>query len=491
MTQPSGPPPHYRVAIIGSGFAGILMAIRLRQVGITDFAIFERAGDLGGVWRENTYPGCACDVESHLYALKLAPNPDWSRRYSPQAEIWDYLRTTAARFGVTPHIRFSAPVEDARWDDTAACWQLTTPTGGCSAQHLVGATGALADPRMPDIPGLYTFGGPVFHSAQWDHAVSLAGKRVAVLGTGASAVQFIPAIQPVVHSLTVFQRTPAWVVPREDHAWGPGTRSLFRRAPAVHRAYREYLRLKRELMGYGFWHPGAMRLLGLIAKHHLKDQVKDPGLRARLTPNFTVGCKRILVSDDYYPALSQPNVEVIAGAAVKIVPHGVVAADGVVRPADVLICGTGFRVTDFPFAPRLRGRGGRTLADAWAETATAHLGTTVAGFPNFYAIPGPNTGLGHSSVLMMMEAQVEHAIGAIRHLEHAGGVAIEPRPDAQAAFVAEVDRRMAKTVWVTGGCKSWYLDRTGRNSTLWPGTIPQFERRVTRFRPAEYEVRSA
>jgi cation diffusion facilitator CzcD-associated flavoprotein CzcO len=487
MTNPA----HHHVAIVGSGFAGVLMAIRLRQIGVTEFTIFEKAPDLGGVWRENCYPGCACDVESHLYELRLAPNPDWSHRYSPQAEIWAYLRATAERFGVTPHIRYAEPVEQARWDASTSRWHLATPRGGCTASHLVAATGALADPRMPDLPGLDGFEGPVFHSAQWDHSVDLAGRRVAVLGTGASAVQFVPAIQPRVGHLTVFQRTPGWVVPRQDHPWSPRIRAMFRRAPALHRAYREYLRVKREMMGIGFWHPKAMRLLGLIARHHLRSQVKDPALRRKLTPSFTVGCKRILVSDDWYPALTRPNVELVATAAARVTPAGVVGEDGIERPADVLICGTGFRVTDFPFAPHVQGRDGRLLSGAWAETATAHAGTTVAGFPNFFVIPGPNTGLGHSSVLMMMEAQVEHAIAAIRHLAQVGGRAIEPRPEAQAAFVADVDRRMAGTVWVTGGCKSWYLDRGGRNSTLWPGTIPQFERRVARFRPEEYRVTHA
>jgi cation diffusion facilitator CzcD-associated flavoprotein CzcO len=481
-------PIHHHVAIVGSGFAGVLMAIRLRQVGITDFVIFERADDLGGVWRENVYPGCACDVESHLYALKLAPNPEWSRRFSPQAEIWDYLREVARRFEVTQHIRYAEPVEQARWDEAAAHWELTTTRGRCTATHLVAATGALADPRMPDLPGLQTFAGPAFHSAQWDHGVDLQGKRVAVLGTGASAVQFVPAIQPLVSRLTVFQRTPGWVVPRHDRPWSPQLKAVFRNVPALHRTYREWLRLKREFMGISFWHPSVGRVVGHLARHHLSRQVKDPVLRRKLTPDFAVGCKRILVSDDWYLALTRPNVELVAAAAARVTPTGVVGADGVERPADVLICGTGFRVTDFPFAPHVAGRDGLVLSDTWATTATAHAGTTVAGFPNLFVIPGPNTGLGHSSVLMMMEAQVEHVIGALQHLERAGGRALEPRAEAQAAFVAEVDRRMAGTVWVTGGCQSWYLDRGARNSTLWPGTIPQFERRVARFRPEEYQV---
>lgn len=491
MTNAMPSPSTLSVAIVGSGFAGVLMAIRLRQIGIEDFLLFERAPAMGGVWRDNSYPGCACDVESHLYELQLAPNPDWTRRYASQAEIWDYLRAVADRFDITPRIRCGEPVEAARWDPATACWRLRTPRGEVAARHLVAATGALADPRMPDLPGLESFDGPVFHSARWDHGVDLTGKRVAVLGTGASAVQFIPAIQPAVERLTVFQRTAAWVIPRRDHAWGPRARAAFRRASLLHRGLRAVLRAERELVGLAFRHPGVMGALGQLARWHLHTQVEDPGLRATLTPDYVIGCKRILVSDDYYPALVQPNVAVVPGAAVSVLPGGVVGADGATRPADVIVCGTGFRVTDFPFAPSVTGRHGRRLSDAWAETATAHLGTTVAGFPNLYAIPGPNTGLGHSSVLMMMEAQVEHVIGALEHLRRTGAAVLEPRPEAQAAFVADVDRRMARTVWVTGGCRSWYLDRTGRNSTLWPGSIPQFERRVRRFRPEEYLVSRA
>lgn len=482
------PVPH-AVAIIGSGFSGLGAAIRLRQEGVTDLIVLERAAALGGVWRENRYPGCACDVESHLYEYAFAPNPNWTRRYSPSEEIWTYLEECADRFDVRRLIRFGAEVTRAEWDDAAAVWRISTSVGPYTARVLVCATGALAEPRPPALPGLDAFQGPVFHSARWDHSVNLAGKRVVVLGTGASAVQFIPAIQPQVSRLIVFQRTPAWVVPRRDRPVPDRLKRLFRRMPATQRWLRRFIFAYRELLGIGFRRPWVLRMLSFIATRHRTRQVPDPDLRRRLTPEYGVGCKRILVSDDYYPALGQPNVELVSGAAAAITPTGVVGADGVERPADVIVCGTGFQVTEFLFARWIVGREGRTLSQAWARTATAHLGTTVAGFPNLFLIPGPNTGLGHSSVIMMFEAQIEHLVSAVRHLETPGVLAMEPTADAQAAFVAEVDRRMARTVWVTGGCRSWYLDATGRNSTLWPGSIPEYRRRVRRFRPREYRIR--
>ena len=478
-----------RIIIIGSGFAGIGMAIRLKAAGVHDFVILERAADLGGVWRDNSYPGCACDVESHLYEFSFAPNPDWSRRFSPSAEIWAYLRDCAERFGVLPHVRINETVTDATWDDGAARWRVTSTGGAYTASVLVAATGALSEPRLPDLPGIDQFQGPVFHSARWDHGVDLTGKRVAVLGTGASAVQFVPAIQPRVGRLVLFQRTPGWVIPRHDRATPSAAKSLFRRLPVAQRIFRGQIHLYHETLGIGFRHPAVMRVLSQKARRHLRRSVSDPVLRKRLTPDFMPGCKRILLSDDYLPALTRENVEVVSGAATRMTGTGVVGSDGVERPADVIICGTGFQVTEFPFAEWVHGRGGGSLAAAWRPSAVAHLGTTVAGFPNLFIVPGPNTGLGHSSVIMMFEAQIEHVVNAVRHMEAHRVAAVEPRPEVQAAFVAEVDRRMAKTVWMTGGCRSWYLDASGRNSTLWPGTPPQFKRRVERFEPDEYLVR--
>jgi cation diffusion facilitator CzcD-associated flavoprotein CzcO len=477
---------HARLVIVGSGFAGLGAAIRLRQAGIDDFLILERAGSLGGVWRDNVYPGVAVDVESHLYQYSFAPNPGWTERYAPGAEIWEYLERCATEFGVRPHLRFGVEVREARWDAAAAQWVLDTSEGGWTAPVLVSAVGALSAPNLPPIPGLDRFAGPVFHSARWDRQADLRGKRVAVIGTGASAVQIIPAIQPAVDRLVVFQRTAGWVIPRHNRPIGPGARRLFRRFPAAERLLRSRIRLWREMQGMGFRHPWMMRLLQGIGRRHLRRSVRDPALRAALTPAFTIGCKRILISDDYYPALTQPNVTLVAGAAAEVRPHGVVGPGGVEHAADAIVLCTGFEVADFPFSRQVLGRDGRTLAEHWEGSPKAHLGTTVHGFPNFFILQGPNTGLGHTSVLLMQEAQFEHLVNALRYMDRQGVATVEPTEAAQRAFVAQVDRRLQRTIWMQGGCRSWYLDSTGRASALWPGTPGQFHRRVAAFRPGEY-----
>jgi cation diffusion facilitator CzcD-associated flavoprotein CzcO len=489
MTAPPSAP-HVRVAVVGSGFGGLGTAVRLRQEGIEDFVVFEQADDVGGVWRDNRYPGVACDVQSHLYSFSFAPNPHWTHRFSPGGEIWAYLRRVTDAFGIRPHVRFRHRVREAAWDEPSARWRIETSRGRWTADVLVAAPGAFSAPHVPDIPGLDTFEGPVLHSARWDESLDLAGKRVAVIGTGASAIQIVPAIQPVVQRLVVFQRTPPWIVPRHDRALSGRLDRALARAPLLQRAVRAGIYHFRELLGLPFRHPGLARLPAITARRHLRRQVRDPALRARLTPDYTIGCKRILLSDDYYPALTRPNVEVVGGA-VAVRPRSVVAADGSEHATDAIVMGTGFQVTDFPFARQIRGRHGHSLSEAWGASPAAHLGTTVAGFPNLFVLQGPNTGLGHTSVVLMIEAQVEHVICALRHMEAHGVAAVEPRPEAQAAFVAEVDRRMAHTVWVAGGCQSWYLDETGRNSTLWPGSVGAFRRRVERFRPEEYHQRPA
>lgn len=487
----SGAAPQLRVAIIGSGFGGLGTAIRLKRAGIHDFVVFERATDVGGVWRDNRYPGCACDVQSHLYSFSFAPNPRWSRRFSPQAEIWEYLRRCAVEFGVLPHIRFGHNVQGATWDDTAACWRIETSQGAYAADVLVAAPGALSEPRIPDLPGLDTFEGEVLHSARWREEVPLLGKRVAVVGTGASAIQIVPAIQPLARELVLYQRSAPWVTPRRDRPLGPRLHGALERLPLLRRAVRGGLYTVREVFGLGFRHPRLNHALEMVARAHLRRQVRDPALRARLTPAYRMGCKRILVSDDFYPAITQPNVTLVDQGVVAVRPRGVVAADGTERPADVIVLATGFHVTDFPFAASIIGRDGRTLSAVWGLSPTAHVGTTVAGFPNLFMLQGPNTGLGHSSVLLMIEAQIEHLLGALRYMEAQSVVAVEPDAAAQAAFVADVDRRMAHTVWMTGGCRSWYLDETGRNAALWPGSVGSFRRRVARFRASEYRLRRA
>jgi len=482
--SPEGETVH--VAIVGAGFGGVGTAIRLKQEGIVDFVILERADDIGGTWRDNTYPGCTCDVQSHLYSFSFAPNPAWSRTFSPQPEIWAYLKRIARENGVMPHVRYGHEVRGAAWDEAAQRWRIDTAHGPVTARVLVLASGALSDPVIPDLDGMETFRGAAFHSAHWDHDVDLAGKRVAVIGTGASAIQFVPAIQPLVARLHLFQRTAPWVIPRHEREIGDLTHGVFRRVPAAQKLLRGAIYLQREATLGLFRHPAAMRLAQRAALRHLRKSVADSVLREKLTPDFTMGCKRVLISNDYYPALARPNVEVVAEGIAEVRAHSVVSTDGVEREVDAIILGTGFRPTDPPLAPYVRGRGGVSLSEAWAGSPKALAGTTVAGFPNLFILMGPNTGLGHTSVLYMLEAQFDHVLGALAHMRGADLAAVEPRAEAQAAYVASVDRRMRGTVWVSGGCASWYLDATGRNSTLWPDTTYRFRRRVARFRPDEY-----
>jgi cation diffusion facilitator CzcD-associated flavoprotein CzcO len=479
-------PRHTRIAIVGTGFGGLGAAIRVAREGIDDFVLLERAGDVGGTWRDNTYPGCACDVESHLYSLSFAPEPGWTRRFSRQPEIWRYLQRCAREFGLLPHIRFHHELRHADWDAGARVWRIDTSGGPLTAQVLVVAAGPLSEPFVPDLPGLDRFAGPAFHSAQWDHTFDPRGRRIAVIGTGASAVQFVPELQKVAASLTLFQRTPAWIIPRPDAAIPEWRRWLYRRVPLLQRAVRLLVYLVRETWILVFRHPAMMRRAQHLAVRHLEKSVADPTLRAKLTPRYTMGCKRLLLSNDFYPAVTQPNVDVITAPIADVRARAIVTTDGVEHPADAIVFGTGFRVTDSPMATRIRGRDGRTLKDVWAGSPKAHLGTSVAGFPNLFMMLGPNSGLGHNSVVYMAEAQIDHLIGALRYMRQTGVDAIEPTEDAQRAFLADVDRRMRGTVWVAGGCSSWYLDRTGRNSTLWPDASWRYRRRASRFVAAEY-----
>ena len=485
---PSETRAYAQVAIIGTGFGGLGAAVRLKQEGVEDFILFERAAEVGGTWRDNSYPGCACDVQSHLYSFSFAPNPDWGQSFSPQPEIWDYLRRCAKNFGVLPHIRFNHEVTSAEWDDSAARWRIETSRGNYTADALVMAAGALSEPALPRLKGLDQFKGKTFHSARWDHGYELTGRRVAVVGTGASAIQFVPEIQPAVARLYVFQRTPPWIVPRNDRALTRIERELFRRFPLAQRAARSSIYLFRELYLLGFRYPALARLVEMVARCHLKLSVRDSSLRQKLTPDYRIGCKRILLSNDYWPALTRPNVEVVTETIVEVREHSIVDAVGAEREVDAIIFGTGFRATDPPFARYVKGRDGRSLAEVWAGSPRAYLGTTVAGFPNFFMLMGPNTGLGHSSVVLMIEAQIEHALAALKHMRREGASAIEPRAKAQAAFVAEVERRMLGTVWTDGGCASWYMDSTGRNSALWPDFTWRFRRRALRLNPEEYAL---
>ncbi|MFT3924925.1 MAG: NAD(P)/FAD-dependent oxidoreductase [Myxococcales bacterium] len=476
---------HVHIGIAGTGFAGLGAAILLKQAGIDDFMILERAADVGGTWRDNSYPGCACDVESHLYSFSFAPNPEWSRLFSPQPEIYAYLRKCAHDYGILPHIRFGHEIHSSRWDDKDQVWRVQTSHGEYTADILISGMGALCEPSIPKLKGLETFQGKQFHSARWDHSYDLKGKRVAVIGTGASAIQFVPEIQKQVAKLTLFQRTPAWVLPRLDRAVTETEKELFRKFPAAQQAMRKAIYARREAFVLGLRNPKVFGWLEKFALSYLERSVPDPVLRKKLTPDFRIGCKRILISRDYLRSLTNPNVEVVTDGIVEVREHSVVTADGIEHPVDAIIYGTGFQVTEMPFASTVYGRDGRSLNETWQGSPQAHLGTTVKGFPNLFVVLGPNTGLGHTSVVLMIEAQLRLIIEAVQHMKQNHQELVEVRPEAQQKFVDAVDRDMKGTVWTSGGCQSWYLDQTGRNSTLWPSFTFSFMQQA-RFRPEEY-----
>ena len=478
---------HHRVVVIGAGFAGLGMGIRLRQHGMTDFLVLERAAEVGGTWRDNSYPGCACDVPSQLYSFSFELNPTWSRNFSNQREIWNYLRHCTESYGVHPHIRFHHEVLDAKWDHPRRRWRPRTNRSELTTDVLIAATGPLSDPKIPHIPGMNSFQGKIFHSARWDHVYDLRNRQVAVVGTGASAIQFVPEIQPDVASLTIFQRTAPWIMPRAEREHRRFEHRLYRAVPGVQRLVRAGIYWGRELSLLGFTvNPRLLKLAELTARRHLRRQVADAELRARLTPRYAIGCKRILISNDYLPALTKPNVDVVASGISRLGPHWAQAADGTRRDVDTVIFGTGFHVTDMPMPSWIRGRDSRTLADVWSGGAQAHRGTTVAGFPNLFILVGPNTGLGHTSLIYMIESQVAYIMDALRYLQRTGAAAVEVRPEAQLAYNQDVQRRMARTVGTTGGCTSWYLDAHGRNTTLWPTFTWRFRQGTRRFQPTEY-----
>ncbi len=478
------------IAIVGAGFSGLGMAIRLRQEGVEDFVVLERSEKVGGTWWFNTYPGCGCDVPSHLYSFSFAPNPDWRRTYSRQPEIEGYLQRVAEDFGVASQVRPGTTVTGAEWDDGAGRWSVETSRGTVSARVLISAAGALSDPKIPALEGLERFQGRTFHSARWDHGYDVAGKRIAVVGTGASAIQFVPAIAPAVAQLHVFQRTAPWVLPHSDRAISSRERRLYRRFPLLQRLVRGGVYSARELLVLGFVkEPKLMKAVERLARAQMRHQVPDRALRARVEPGYTIGCKRILPSNHWYPALGRDNVELVTDAIAELREHSVVTADGAEREVDAIVFGTGFNVVDMPVARCIRGREGRTLDECWRGSPRAHLGTSVAGFPNLYLLLGPNTGLGHSSMIYMIESQVAHVIEALRETRRRGAAVAEVSPEVVERYNAALDARMQGTVWTTG-CSSWYLDDTGRNGTLWPDWTFRFRRRAARFDASLYELRA-
>jgi cation diffusion facilitator CzcD-associated flavoprotein CzcO len=483
-------PAEVDVAIVGSGFSGLCMAIKLREAGMDDFVVLERGGAVGGTWWFNTYPGCGCDVPSHLYSFSFAPNPDWSRTYSKQGEIEAYLQRVARDFDLGRSVRLGTTVTGADWDESERRWHVETDRGAVSARVLVSAAGALSDPSTPEIEGLERFRGHTFHSARWDHDYDLKGKRVAVVGTGASAIQFVPAIAPDVAQMHVFQRTAPWIMPHTDRPISRRERMLYRRFPLLQRLLRGGIYSARELLVLGFVkQPRLMKLVERLARRHMDEQISDPELRRKVEPGYTIGCKRILPSNKWYPALGRDNVELVTDGIAEVREHSVVTGAGEEVEVDAIIFGTGFNVTDMPVARSVRGREGRTLEEHWGGSPRAHLGATVPGFPNLFMLLGPNTGLGHSSMVYMIESQVAHVMGALGEMRRRGASVLEVRAEAVRDFNDALDERMRDTVWSTG-CKSWYLDASGRNSTLWPDWTFAFRRRAARFEAADYTLTS-
>ena len=470
--------------IIGAGFAGLGAAIRLRQEGYTDLIVLERAGDVGGTWRDNTYPGCRCDVQSNLYSYSFAPKPDWSETFPSQPELWSYLRTVTTRYGLRPYLRFGHEVTGARFDTGGGRWQVTTTRGTFLARYLITAIGSLVEPSLPDIPGIESFQGAIMHSARWDHGWQAAGRRVAVVGTGASAIQIVPSVQPQAARLTVFQRTAPFVVPHTNHRVRREVKALYRALPLAQRASRTAIYWMREILAFGFVkNPKILKRAEVAWRKHMQSAVADPVLRAQLTPAYDLGCKRVLPSNDYYPALAKDNVSLVTEKIIEFRPDAVITADGAEHRVDTVILATGFHVTDNPAFTRITGAAGQTLADSFGTT---YLGTVVPGFPNYFQLTGANTGLGHSSMLFMIESQLAYIADGIAKTE-AGGGRFEVRPEVAAAYNAELQRKLPKTVWGSG-CSSWYLDREGRNLTLWPGFTFDFRRRTREFRAGDFRI---
>jgi cation diffusion facilitator CzcD-associated flavoprotein CzcO len=478
----------YRIVIIGAGFGGIGMAIALKQAGIEDFAVLERAGDLGGTWRDNSYPGLTCDIPSQLYSFSFRPWR-WSRRFPARDEILAYLHALVAERGLRPHLRFGRGVVTAEFDERCAVWNLTLDDGGTlQATAVICAVGQLGRPLIPDIAGQGEFAGPSWHSARWNHGAELAGRRVAVIGTGASAVQFVPEIAKVAGHVDVYQRSAPYVLAKADRTYRGVEQAMFDRLPVVRKADRLRTFLYGEALTSGLvLSPKLLAAPMQLWRRQLRSQITDPELRAKCVPDYVMGCKRVVFSSDWYPALARPNVELVTDRIERIVPDGVVTADGTVRGADVIIYGTGFKATELLVPMLVSGSGGRTLQEAWRDGAQAYLGITVCGFPNFFMLYGPNTNLGGNSILYMLEGQIGYVLGAIGAIEAEHLAWLDVRPEIQDAFNSWVQSSSRKSVWESG-CHNWYTTPSGRNTNNWPGYTFMYRYRVRHFDLAAYRV---
>ncbi len=475
------------VLIVGTGFGGIGMAIELKRAGLANLVILEKGADIGGVWRENTYPGAGCDIPSPYYSFSYEPNPLWPMRFSLRADIHAYLKAAADKYGVTPHIRFGTEVTTAAFDEDRRLWRVETSTGTVyEAQVFIPAVGQLSRPSWPSIPGRDSFAGHTFHSAQWDHDHDLTGKRVAVIGTGASAIQFVPRIQPAVEHLTVFQRSAPYIVPKPDQTYRRWQQNLYRRVPKAQLPERAFFWGLCEFATVGLKGSAAItKLVDWLAVATRNRQIKDPVLRAKLTPDYPAGCKRVLFASNYYPALTQSNVDVETSPITELTTGGVRTSDGVEHQVDVIIYATGFATTEFLGPMKVHGLAGRDLRDVWSAGARAYLGMAVPGFPNMFLMYGPNTNLGCGSIIYMLERQARYIRQAVSHLA-AGLSYVDVRHEVADRFDVEVQRRLARSVW--SRCGSWYRDASGRISTNWPGLVSEYHRRTKTVDLADYRV---
>ena len=480
----------FKVVIVGTGFSGLGQAIQLEKAGIRDYVLLEKAAEVGGTWRDNSYPGCACDVQSHMYSFSYEQNPDWSRSFSPQPEIFEYLKGVADKYRLREKIRFGVELTGAHWDEKERRWTATTKDGReFVAQFVVSGVGGLHIPLIPEFEGLDEFAGAAFHSAQWDHTVDLTGKRVAVIGTGASAIQIVPEIVKDVGALQLYQRTPAWVMPRPNNPIPEWMRDAFTNVPGTRAAMRAGIYWVHEAVGFAMTkQPSLLKLGELMGKWNIRRSVKDRELRRKLTPNYRAGCKRILNSDTYYVGVADPKTEVVTDGIARFTPHGIVTSDGTERDVDVVVFATGFHVTDSYTYVDIKGPGGEDLGDRWTrEGVSALRGITIADMPNLFFLLGPNTALGHNSVVFMIESQIRYAAHAIAAVDKAGAQALAPTRAAADAYNAELQRELAGTVWSTGGCRSWYMDEHGVNRTLWSGMTWQYWLATRKFKASEYK----
>ncbi len=477
------------VAIIGSGFSGLCVGIQLKKSSQNDFLILEKSQNVGGTWRDNSYPGAACDIPSHLYSFSFEPNPDWTRVYPVQAEIESYMNHCADKYALRSHLLFGTEVKSITYQDITNRWLITSDSGAqINARVVVSGTGGLSRPSIPKISGLESFAGKVFHSSRWDHEYDLRGKNVAVIGTGASAIQFVPEVIPLASQLTLFQRTPAWVVPKRDGAYSPEQRSRFKRFPFLQHINRTLIYWQHEFRALFFTQfPSLLKRLEPKVRSYINYQLKSPELQKKMTPNYTFGCKRILLSNNFYKSLNEPNALVITKSITEITPTGIKTQDGITHPADTIIFGTGFLVADAGLPFPVKGIKGLDLGNIWTKGSSAYLGCTVPEFPNLFLMTGPNTGLAHNSMIVMIEAQTKYIMSALKQMKKHNVKSYNLRPESLISYNQTINHRMAKTVWSIGGCKSWYISSNGRNETLWPGFTFEFILKSKNFNPNLYD----